>query len=346
MVAVKAYQADKYLESLDGRIPAILVYGSDDGMVAERARKAALRLVQLSNPPGEVLRLEDADLEGDSGRLATELQTIPMFGGRKIVRLTASRRITAQLLRPLLEPGALVGSLVVEAGNLKPDDALRNLFEKATTAAAVACYADEARDLERMVRETLSAAGLDIAPDARQLLVSRLGADRALSRGEIDKLVLYARGCRTVDLDDIDAIVGDASELAVDKIVLSAASGDGGRAVIQFDRAIAAGENAQAIVAAVQRHLQRLHRVRTMIESGRSFEDVLKGLKPPIHFKQKAQFEEQCRMWTGARLATALSRTARAAKAARLTSVLEQAIAGELLLEVAGLAKSNAKRRA
>ena len=53
----------------------------------------------------------------------------------------------------------------------------------------------------------------------------RLGADRALSRGEVEKLALYAHGRGTVEVDDVEAIVGDASELALDKIPLATAAG-------------------------------------------------------------------------------------------------------------------------
>ena len=78
-----------------------------------------------------------------------------MFGGRKVVRATAGRRVTAAQLKPLVEGGDLAGYLIVEAGNLRPDDALRALFEKSPAAAAVACFPDEARDLDAVIREVL-----------------------------------------------------------------------------------------------------------------------------------------------------------------------------------------------
>ena len=81
-----------------------------------------------------------------------------MFGGRKIVRAAAGRRVTAAQLKPLVEGGALEGFLIVEAGNLRPDDALRALFEKSPAAAAVACFPDEARDLDAVIREVFAAA--------------------------------------------------------------------------------------------------------------------------------------------------------------------------------------------
>lgn len=339
MVAVKAPQADAFLAKLDPRIVAVLVFGPDAGLVTERARKAASALAARDDPPGEILRIEDPDLEQDPDRLTVELQTVAMFGGRKIVRTTASRRVTVNLLKPLLQPGALAGALVVEAGNLRADEALRKLFEATAHAAAVPCYADEARDLDGVIRAELTAAGLSITPAARQLLVSRLGADRALSRGEIEKLALYVTGKTTIDVDDVEAIVGDASELTVGAIVMAATSGNTARALSELDRAVAAGESPQGMIVVLQRHIQRLHRLVTAQEAGRSFDDAARGLRPPLFFKEKPQIEAQCRQWDARRLTQALALIAAAAKDARLSTALETTLAERMLLNVAMLAK-------
>jgi DNA polymerase III subunit delta len=262
-----------------------------------------------------------------------------MFGGPKIVRTTASRRVTAQSLGPLVE-GGLTGRLVVEAANLKPDDALRALFEKSPKAAAIACYADSAADLDRLVRDVLGAAGQSIQPDARQLLLARLGADRALSRAEVEKLSLFATGRPTIELADVEAVVGDASEQTTDRIIESAAAGRAGAAVTEFDRAIAAGENAQVIISAVQRHFHRLHRVRTAIDGGRSFDDATRTLRPPLFFKQKGMFQAHVAQWPADRLSDARGRIARAARAARSGGDLEHIIAERLLIELGALANA------
>ena len=52
------------------------------------------------------MRLDDADLDDDPARISVELQTMPMFGGRKIVRAAAGRRVNAAALKPLVEAGA------------------------------------------------------------------------------------------------------------------------------------------------------------------------------------------------------------------------------------------------
>ena len=340
MVAVKTHQADAFLRALDRVPPAVLFYGPDAGLVSERAAVLARRIAEREG--SEVLRLDDADLENEPERIAIELQTVAMFGGRKVVRASAGRRVNTNALKPLVEAGIIEGFLIVEAGNLRPDEALRSLFEKSPHAAAVACFPDEARDLDAMLSEILRGAGMQIAPDAKKLLLTRLGADRGLSRAEVEKLALYARGKTLIEEADVEAAVGDAAELALDRIVMAAASGRTGDAVIELDRLAAAGESAQAVIAALQRHFLRLHRLRSGHDSGRSLDEVMRALKPQPHFKQKAAIEQQTREWSLAKLNAAQGLIADAARAARLTSALEDTLAGQLLLDLGALLKGRA----
>jgi DNA polymerase-3 subunit delta len=343
MVAVKAHQAQAFLSSSDLKQRAMLFFGSDAGLVSERAQALAQRMARAFDPPGELLRLDDSDLDNDPDRLAVELGTVPMFGGPKVVRTTASRRVTAAALKPLIEGRPLDGVLIVEAGNLKPDDALRVLFEKSPAAAAVACYSDTAQDLETLVREMVREAGATLAPDARQVLVDRLGADRVLSRGEIEKLLLYA-GRREIGIADVEAVVGDVSELTLERIAFAAAAGQSERAINECGRAISAGESPQTIIAATQRHFQRLHRVRAAIDKGSGLDDALRQLRPPLHFKQKDAFAAQCRLWTTPRLTEALSRIFATARAARLGGTLEEALSERLVLGLASMVRDGAGR--
>jgi DNA polymerase-3 subunit delta len=336
MVAVKTHQAEAFLRVLERLPQAILLYGPDAGLVLERAAQLARRLAAEHDPPGEILRLDDTSLDEDPHRLFVELTTVPMFSGRKVVRASPGRRLTAAALKPLLEAGPLEGYLIVEAGNLRPDEALRALFEKSATAAAIACFADEARDLEALAKEVLAGARLKITPEALRGLVARLGADRALSRAEIEKLALYANGKGTIEQEDVEAAVGDAAELAIDRVVLAAGSRRLAEALNECDRCIAGGENAQAIIAALQRHFLRLHAMRSALDGGRPLEEILRQQRPPLHFKRKGIIEQHCRTWSAGELNAAVASINATAKAARLASSIEATLAAKLISDLAG----------
>jgi DNA polymerase-3 subunit delta len=261
-----------------------------------------------------------------------------MFSGRKIIRAAAGRRLSAALLKPILATGNHDGFLIVEAGNLKTTDALRSLFEDASHAAAVACYGDDGAAIEVLISEVLAAFAMKITAQARDELVSRLGADRALSRAEIEKLALFAAGRDMIQIDDVDAIVGDAADLAMERIPEAAASGDAPRAVGDLGRAIAAGESAQAIILITQRYFLKLHRVRAEMDAGRGLDDALRSLKPPLHFKQRDVFSSQVRRWSRAGLDQALKRIGETAKAARLSSQLEDTLSERLILALSAMA--------
>src|SRR5262245_49435964 len=331
MVAVKSFQADAFLKAVE-RVPAaVLFYGTDAGLIGERAASLAKRLAEVHS--GEVLRLDDADLDDDPDRIGVELLTPPMFGGRKIVRATTGRRINTSTLKPLVEDAQkLEGILIVEAGSLRKGDALLTLFETAAGAAAVACYPDEGRDLESVIGEVLGAARMQIAPDAKRLLIARLGADRALSRAEVEKLVLYARGKSRIEEADVEAAVGDAAETALDRVVLAAASGRRAEAVRECERCVTGGEDAQRVISALQGHFLRLHRLRSGHDAGRSLEDLMRALKPQPNFRHKAAIEQQVRMWTLGSLNAALARIGDVAKAARLAGTIDSTLTENLLL--------------
>jgi DNA polymerase-3 subunit delta len=339
MVAIKAFQANAFVKSPPLELRAVLFFGTDPGMVSDRASALAATLAAREEPKGEILRIDDAELDDDPGRLEVELKMRPLFSGRQIVRATAGRRISAAALKPILaDDEPLEGLLIVEAGNLKSDDAMRTLFERGASLHAVACYPDSAADIETLAIDVLRAHGLEIDADALALLQSRLGADRALSRSEIEKLALYCAGRRDVTIADVEATVGDAAEFAIERIAEAAADGRGSAAVTDFGRANALGEDAQLVILALQRYFLRLHKVRSDVDAGQRLDEALKSMRPPLFFKQRDAFVRQVQRWPRTRLDAALRRIGETARQARLWPAQDAVLAERLILALSAMA--------
>jgi DNA polymerase-3 subunit delta len=187
-----------------------------------------------------------------------------------LVRLGVVSRLDVVGLKELLEAD-LAGALVIEAGALRPDSALRKLFEGHALAAAIACYSDE-RTIPDLIDEELGQAGLSIDAETRAYLAGRLGADQALSRSEVAKLAIYAAGKGEVGVDDVDAVVGDSAEIAVESFVYEVSGGDTRAALRELARLAAAGTDPQTALSALGRHFTQLHRVASALASGTSAE--------------------------------------------------------------------------
>ena len=98
MVALKGNAVDAFLARPD-RLVA-LVYGPDTGLVAERA--AVLLSGHLQGDAMGRVVIDGDSLAGDPGRLVNEASSVPMFGGRQAIRVTATSRNIGPAVAALL----------------------------------------------------------------------------------------------------------------------------------------------------------------------------------------------------------------------------------------------------
>lgn len=330
MVAFKTGSLQRILKSLDPECRAALVYGPDTGLVAERAAALADFFAGKRKEATEIVRLDERDLAEDPARLELELRTIPMFGQRKVVRVAAGARLDVPSLKALLD-ASLAGALVLEAGALRPGSALRKLFEGHATAAALPCYGDE-RSVSELIDEELYKANLMMDSDTRAYLMTRLGADQALSRAEVAKLALFAAGSQRVGPEDIDAIVGDSSEIDVETFVYDVSGGRAKEALRQLGRLAAAGTEPSVALSGLGRHFTQLHRIAAAQAAGVSVEQAMRPLRPRPHFKREKAFIAHSRRLGTQRLLEALPLIQEAVKSSRLNPDLERAVAERLVL--------------
>ena len=333
MVAVKASDVDAFLARLDRAPAIILVFGPDAGLVSERVNALIAASVEDPADPFSLVRLDGEALAADPARLVEEAQTMPLFGGRRAVWVKAGSRNIAPAVEALAALSASECRVVIEAGDLRRNAPLRVVCERAKNAAALPCYTDSERDLARLIDGEMRAAKLALKPDARTLLLSLLGADRAASRNEIRKLVLYARGSAEIAVEDVIEVVSDASALALDDLVDAAFAGRPADVEAHLAKARAAGSAVGSIFFAAQRQLAQLHRWRTAIEAGAPFS--LDSVQPPVNFRRKSLVEGALRQWNAARLGVTMAELADAVLASRRRPALAETIAERALLSIA-----------
>jgi DNA polymerase-3 subunit delta len=333
MVALKGSDIDKFLAH--PQRPIVLVFGPDAGLVRERAEALVRMSVDDPKDPFQLARLEGDDLAGEPSRLVEEANTIPLFGGRRAVWVKAGARNFAPAVEALIAAPAPDCRVVIEAGDLKRNAPLRAICERARNAVALPCYADSERDLVRLIEDEMRDAGLAISPQARAALVPLLGGDRLASRHEIRKLALFARGKARVELEDVMAVVADASTLALDGLIDAAFAGRTSELEVQFGKARTAGTAPGTIVSAALRQVAQLHKARLSVEEGVPIGDAVQGIQPFVHFSRKAAIEAALKTWTSARLERAMAELAEAALEARRQSAMAELIAQRALLALA-----------
>ena len=341
MVAIRGKEVDGYLARPDPGRPIILLYGPDAGLVRERADALMASAVDDPNDPFSLVRLDGDELAAEPSRLVDEAMTVPLFGGRRAIRVRAGSRSFASGIDTLAEMPLHDCRIVIEAGELRPESPLRKACERAKNAVAIGCYPDAERDLARLIDDELKQSNLRIAQDARATLTGLLGGDRQASRNELRKLGLYAHGKGEVTLDDVMAVVSDASDLKLDPVVDAAFAGNAAVVESEFAKAMVAGTYPGVIIAAAQRQAAWLHKSALSLSEGTPLSAVLDGGFPRLHFSRKGAVETALRNFNPQRLVGIIDQLATAALDMRKQTSLAAVIAQRTLLAIA----ANARRR-
>ncbi|MFN4283642.1 MAG: DNA polymerase III subunit delta [Alphaproteobacteria bacterium] len=346
---IQPARADGFSRKPDAAVRAALLYGPDSGLVRERAENLIKSVAGSLDDPFRTREISPAELKDDPALLRDEANALSLMGGRRAVRLRGAVDSHAKLFEDLLDDETKADSLiVVEAGALSPSSKLRGLFEEHPRAAAIACYLDDDSTLADVIRDSLRQFKLDVAPDALEFLVGRLGGDRMLTRREIEKLALYCaplngEGRETVALADAEACVGDSSEQGVDDIAMATARGDIAELDRTYERVTREGTHAIAILRAVSRHFERLHFVAGKMADGANADGAIKALRPPLFFKAVPPFKAALRQWPAANLGRALDLLLKAEMDCKTTGMPAEAITARVLMQLATAARRGAR---
>jgi DNA polymerase-3 subunit delta len=341
VVALRGQDINGFMARPDPARPIILLYGPDAGLVRERADALIASAIDNPGDPFSMVKLDGDELAAEPSRLVDEAMTMPLFGGRRAIRVRAGSRSFAGGIETLAGMQVRDCRIVIEAGDIRPDNLLRKACERATNAVAIGCYPDTERDLAKLIDDEMRSANLRIAQDARASLMALLGGDRQASRNELRKLTLYAHGEGEVTLDHVMTVVADASEMKLDPIVDGAFGGKPGQVESEFGKAMVAGTYPGVIISAAQRHAAWLHKSALTVASGTAVSAVLEGGFPRLHFSRKPAAETALRNLSPARLLPIIEQLATAALDMRKQPTLAAAIAQRTLLSIA----VNARRR-
>ncbi|MDH3703052.1 MAG: DNA polymerase III subunit delta [Alphaproteobacteria bacterium] len=336
---LSASRTDAFLRSPDPAVRAVLIYGPDTGLVRERAETIAKTVVADLTDPFLVADLAGDGLADDPARLADEAAAMALTGGRRLVRVRDATDRALKAVEAMAVAPTGDSLVVMQAGELTPRSAMRRFFESAKDMAALPCYADDSRGLEQLAHEVFAASNVTAAPQAIDYLVANLGADRGLSRSELEKLALYAGEGGTISVEDAMAVVGDSAALSLDDVVYAATDGEAGALDRAYAKSMQEGVSPVAVLRAISGHLLRLQAVAARVAAGEPPAQAVKALRPPVFFKRTAQFVRQARIWQGRRVARALDLTMTAERGCKTTGMPDAALCGRALMQIAALAR-------
>src|SRR3954466_1303395 len=116
MVALKTSEADSFVTRPDPARAVVLVFRPDAGLVSERVDAIVRASVDDPSDPFSLVRLDGDAGASDPARLVDEAPTVPLFGGRRAIRVRAGSRNIVPAVEAVLAAPLQDCRVVIEAG--------------------------------------------------------------------------------------------------------------------------------------------------------------------------------------------------------------------------------------
>ncbi len=319
------------------RVPVALFYGPDQGLVMERSRRWIRTLLGEGGEEWGLVQLEGERVAAEPGSLLEAAQGLSLWGGPRVVRVRHAQDRITPALKALLARGEPAAAVVLEAGDLGPQSTLRKFAEGAERVASCPCYRLEGAELQQRIRELLREQGLAVDQETLAALAAHLGADAAVTRREVEKLALYIgdRPDRRVRIEDVEAVVAEASAVSADAVVEPFLDGAQERLMAGLERMLETGRNAVALVRQLQASLVRLVELQSRVDAGLAPREAVRKARPPIFFRQQPAYVRALSRWSRRRMLETLAELQALELALKQTGAPQNLLLRHRLLELA-----------
>ncbi|MCI4679940.1 hypothetical protein K9U39_16560 [Rhodoblastus acidophilus] len=278
MVAIAHRFADQYVLEPEKSRNLFLVFGTDAGLVSERSRLLLQSYAKLSASPQRTLHFSGDALASDPRVLLDEIHSLGLFDrSAPAIRISLGSRNLVPTLELIAKSAPFEAHVIIEGGPLKRTAPIRSWFEKHNFAVAIECYADQPKDLRRLVEAEFSAAGASIDHDVIELLLNVLGEDRLLSRREIEKLLLYAHGQNNISREHAIEILASHASTKSDELFIDAFKGDPTATISHLYSASARASEVNAIANNMLRIAMAFSHARAQLNGGAGIEATLQN---------------------------------------------------------------------
>jgi len=294
----------------DPALWCVLVFGDDDGVVADTASQIIAAWSRSAGGDAKTLTLDEDEVRREPHLLSDRIETASLLGETDIVRIrTSGEKLAKPVLDLVAEADAradtFINRLIIQSGGLAKRSKFRTGIEAARTAAAIHVFSDTEDSIRNLVREKLSEYNVEIEPAALDRFAEMLPGHRGLANQETEKLALYGHDLgRPVSVSDVKALSQTDADNSVRDMIHAALDGEPDRCLDEYDRVAEAGTSAISILRSMEMEVRRLLQARGMMGTGGN---IGMKLRPPVWQSDWPAFRARMDRWTAPALIRLLS---------------------------------------
>ncbi len=259
----------------------MLLYGEETHLVERGAALVRERVLPRECDGSWRTLWADEDADRLPAALG-DLSSPSLFGGVDVLVIRHAEALDERSQERVLEVMPRLGPKAFIVLIARSPDMRRRLFAACQREGGAHAFpAIERRAMPDWVRRLARERGHEIAPQAAQELIDRVGNDLGALANELEKLSVHVGPRARIDGDAVRAIVAAARGHGVDELSDRLARRDVAGAAVALRQLLAEGEPPLKILAFVAANLRRALHVAELTETGLTPDEVGRRLGMP-----------------------------------------------------------------
>ena len=278
----------------------ILFYGENLGLKKDFKNKIKKRYEDC-----DFMNTDQEEILKNQNNFFNEINNLSLFNKEKIYFIEQTSDKLLDILEEVLEKKSNQ-KIVLFSDVLDKKSKIRSFFEKSAKCGAVPCYADNELTIKKIITNALKDFD-GLSPNNVNLILENSNLDRIKLNNELEKIIIYFQDKKIVTskLETLlDLKVNDNFNILKDEALL----GNKLKTNKLLSDTIIESEKNIFYLSSIN---LRLNKLKEAITASRSLnlEDAISSLRPPIFWKDKANFTIQAKKWNSDKIKNILNKT-------------------------------------
>lgn len=338
------HQIDALASDIKNSFQGALVFGYDESMIQEYAKKIAHFIVPNLKDDFCVREITAAQIKENPSLVLDELNALSLMGGRRLVWIKNATESMGSMIDDVLQQVKTNNFLLITGDAFNKNASVRVVCENHPKMLAIVCYPDEANDIRILIQNTLSQNGYQITPDALAAFLESVGQSRGITLSELDKLITYQKNDKLITADIVHQVIDNSSIFSFDSLCFAIGEGNHANANTFYNKLLESGETPVSIIRKLLTYFNKLLLGVHLLSQKKSMEEALKKVLTPAQFKLKPAMTKQLTCWHKTALSEILKQLLEAEKSTKTSGLPAELIVSRLITSLTARAQKIQRR--
>ena len=273
-----------------------LIYGENEGLKNEIIRN----LEKIFK--GSIENYDETQIINNNELFYEKMFNQSFFEKEKVIIINRCSDKIFEVIENIIERENSDIKIILNAGVLDKKSKLRNLFEKRRELVIVPTYKDNSITLADIAKRFFNNYKISISQETINLLVNRCNGDRGHLKSELDKILIYIHGKKSINLEEIYKLTNLAENFNINELVDTALSKNSQKTSDIINESNYKSDDGILILRTFLQKAKRLLNLYEKLDENSSLDGLVDNYKPPIFWKDKPIVKKQLENWSKSKI--------------------------------------------